>query len=208
MDFLRFLFKKMNTPLSFQDIKQELVSNRRAQIGIAILAVLLTLLAWPSSNQSQRAISGADSLSIVALQSLPDLSSLDHSADIPPIAKLLRDPFLFEGPRPPEQVKKIKPPPPPPPPTAEEIAQKQLEQDRQLEMSSAPNDYRFIGFLRTPKTGESAAFINAEEPINLKIGSIIRGRWKLIEIREDSARFQNLKYPDLYFSTPVSSIGD
>ena len=96
--------------------------------------------------------------------------------------------------------------PPPPEPTAEEIAQKQLEQDRQLEMATAPNEYRFIGFLRTSKAGVTGAFMNGEEPTNLKIGSIIRGRWKLIEIKEDNARFQNLKYPDLFFAASASSI--
>lgn len=41
--------------------------------------------------------------------------------------------------------------PPPPEPTAEEIAQKELEQDRQLEMATAPNEYRFIGFSEPAK---------------------------------------------------------
>ena len=90
--------------------------------------------------------------------------------------------------------------------TPEEIAQKQSEQDRQLEMATAPNEYRFIGFLRTSKAGVTGAFMNGEEPTNLKIGSIIRGRWKLVEIKEDNARFQNLKYPDLFFAASASSI--
>lgn len=206
MNPLRILSEQINLSISLAGMKQEILTNRRTQVGIVILAGLLAILLWPNSGQPQRTPVGTDSVSMAALRSLPDLSALDQSSEIPPLPKLLRDPFLFEGPRPPEIIKKAKPMPPPPEPTAEEIAQKQLEQDRQLEMATAPNEYRFIGFLRTSKAGVTGAFMNGEEPTNLKIGSIIRGRWKLIEIKEDNARFQNLKYPDLFFAASASSI--
>lgn len=206
MNFFRILLEKINLTNSLSSMKQEIFTNRRVQLGMAVLAVLLGLLMWPNSGQSKKILPGAELISMAGLRSLPDLSALDQSSEIPPIPKLLRDPFLFDAPRPPEIIKKTKPLPPPPPPTDEEIAQKQLEQDRQLEMSAAPNEYRYIGFLRSSKAGLSAAFINEEEPINLKIGSIIRGRWKLIEIKEDAVRFQNLKYPDLFFVAPSSTL--
>lgn len=203
---IKKLFNTITLNISLDEMKNEIFTNRRAQFGMALLVFLIAVLFWPDSNKSQRRISGIESNSLVALKSLPDLSALDYSSEIPPLPKLLRDPFLFSAPLPSEVIKKVKALPPPPPPTPEEIKQKEIEEDRQLEMSTAPSEYRFIGFIKTNKTGIAAAFITGEEPASLKKGSIIRGRWKLIEINEDNARFQNLKYSDLFFTASANNM--
>lgn len=106
MNPLRILLERINLSISLAGMKQEILTNRRTQVGIVILSGLLAILLWPNSSQPQRTLVGTDSVSMAALRSLPDLSALDQSSEIPPLPKLLRDPFLFEGPKPPEIIKK------------------------------------------------------------------------------------------------------
>ena len=170
---------------------QEIKSNRRLQVGLGSVPVLLWLL-WPSSPSparrppsTARASQALDDRQARELQKLPNLAKLDRAGELPKEDRMYRDLFLFDG------------PPPPPPPTAEQLAAEALRLSRAQESGSRPQDLRYLGFLGTPSAGRLGAFMRGEEPVTLKPGELANPHWRLLKLTDVSAEFQNVKYADL-----------
>jgi len=182
---------------------QEIKTNRRLQVGLACVPVLIWLL-WPGSPQasgrrpaSTRAASLAlDDRQARELEKLPDLSRLDLAGEMPKDDRMYRDPFQFEGPPPPPP-KPGPPPPPPPPPTPEQLAAEALRRARDAENASRPQDLRYLGYLGTASSGRLGAFMRGEDPVTLKQGDLANPHWRLVKLTDISAEFQNVKYADL-----------
>jgi hypothetical protein len=186
---------------------QELRSNRRTQaalVGFAlILAYALYTIFAPDAPKGRRiadAKTGAslDARQLQGLRRLPDLAALDKAGELPPPGKVQRDLFMFEAPPPPPTVK-VKPPPPPPPPTPEEIAARQMAEEKAREFATRPQDLRYLGFFKGSPSGTVGAFMKGEEPVTLTLGTLTKDRWKLVSILDAKAEFQNTKYPDLRY---------
>jgi hypothetical protein len=192
---------------------QELKTNRKTQAAaVGFLAVLgfagYTVFAPDPPKRSAAKPGGAatgnapavslDTRQTQALKGLPDLARLGKAGELPGDAKMRRDLFLFDGP--PKPYVPPPPPPPPPPPTPEEIAARELQAAKDIENSQKPNDLRYIGFLATKKTGKLGAFIKNSEPLTLRVGEFGNPRWKLVEITDKAAIFQNIKFADLRHS--------
>ena len=181
---------------------QEIKSNRRLQVALGCIPVLLWLL-WPASTgaprkraSTARASQALDDRQTRELQKLPSLAKLDRAGELPKEDRMYRDLFLFEGPPPPPP-----PPPPPqkppPPPTPEQLAAQALAQSKAMENGSRPADLRYLGYLGTIASGKLGAFMRGEEPVTLKPGDLANPHWRLIKLTDVSAEFQNLKYSDL-----------
>lgn len=182
---------------------QELKGNRRLQVGLVCVAVLVWLL-WPASSPVRPARSAAgarpgaqvlDERQRGELQKLPDLSRLDKAGELPADDHMYRDLFLFEGPPPPPPP--APPPPPPPPPTPEQIAAEQLRQARAAENATRPQGMRYLGYLGTASAGRLGAFMRGDDPVTIKQGDLANPHWRLVKLSDLAAEFQNLKYPDL-----------
>lgn len=183
---------------------QELKGNRRTQGMLLLLAGALAYLFWPESPRPKArratplaALAGGRQLQ--GLDKLPDLVKLDRAGQLPSGEKpdrMYRDLFTFDlppGPPPPPP----KPLPPPPPPTPEQIRARELQQARDAEAASRPQQLRYLGWFGNSSSGPLGAFVNGEEPVTLRLGAVLGGRWKLMSVTADHAEFQNLKFPDI-----------
>ena len=188
----------------FQAMRQELRSNPKTQVALAAFAVILiyALYTFLSTDapKGRRVTAGGtasilDSRQLQGLRRLPDLAALGKAGELPPVAKIQRDLFLFAAPPPPPV--KVAPPPPPPPPTPEELARQRLAQDKAAEFATRPQDLRYIGFFKGSPSGTVGAFMKGEEPVTLTPGTLLKEHWKLVAILDTKAEFQNTKYPDL-----------
>lgn len=185
----------------------EFRENKRVRFGLIALLILILVTFWPTSRTSPSSsfIAGDPPLRI-KIQSLPDVAGLDQAAILLPVPKLLRNIFSFSAPVPEPVVVKAKVVIPPPP-TPEEVAQRELELDRQTELNGAPSEFRFLGYIKASKPGMFGGFMNGEEPYTLQVGTILKGKWKLVSINENEAKFQNLKYSDLIYTASISGAG-
>jgi len=183
---------------------QEIKGNRRLQVGLVSLPVLVWLL-WPSAPPERaRKGPGATRAANLALderqsrelQKLPDLSRLDKAGELPKEDRMYRDLFQFEGPPPPPP-KPLPPPPPPPPPTQAELDALALRHAREQETASKPSNLRYLGYLGTATAGKLGAFMRGEEPVTLKQGDLVNPHWRLVKLTDISAEFQNLKFADI-----------
>jgi len=182
---------------------QELKSNRRLQVALASLPVLLWLL-WPAAPKAVARNAGAaraasqalDDRQVRELAKLPDLSKLDKAGELPHEDRMYRDLFLFEGPPPPPPPP-APPPPPPPPPTQAQLDAEALRLARAQENNSRPQDLRYLGYLASPTAGRLGAFMKGEEPVTIKQGALANPHWRLVKLTDIAAEFQNLKYADL-----------
>ena len=178
---------------------QDLKSNRRVQVALAALLVMVWYL-WPTPKPPRPAGPGRRPAAPLGnrqareLQRLPDLSALAQAGELPLDARMARDLFLFEAPPPPP------PPPrpekPPPPPTPEELAARQLAAERAREAAGKPQ-LRFLGYLGTAGSGRLGAFMKGEEPLVLAQGSLLDPRWRLVKVTDAAAEFQNVRFADL-----------
>ena len=194
----------LSTSLDFQTMRQELRSNPKTQLALAAFALVLLYALYtffaPDTSPGRRIPatrtgSNLDPRQLLGLRRLPDLAALGKAGELPPVAKIQRDLFMFEAPAPPPP--KVKPPPPPPPPTPEELERQRLAQDKAAEFAGRPQDLRYLGFFKGSPSGTVGAFMKGEEPVTLTLGTILKERWKLISILDSRAEFQNTKYPDL-----------
>lgn len=187
-----------------QSMRQELRSNPKTQIALAAFALVLLYALYtffaPDTSKGRKTTanrtgSTLDPRQLLGLRRLPDLAALGKAGELPPVAKIQRDLFLFEAPAPPPP--KVKPPPPPPPPTPEELERQRLAQDKAAEFAGRPQDLRYLGFFKGSPSGTVGAFMKGEEPVTLTSGTLLKERWKLVSILDTRAEFQNTKYPDL-----------
>lgn len=189
---------------------QELRSNRRTQIALAALALVLGYLLWPESSKKPRpSIAGRtlatplDERQFEALQKLKDLTKLDQAGELPDDARMYRDLFLFDmpPPPPPPPPKPIPPPPPPPPPTPEQIAAAKLAQARQEATNSRPQTLNYLGYMGRSSTGRIASFLKGEEIMSIRLGDLASPNWKLVAVTEAYAEFQHLQFLDMRYRT-------
>jgi len=196
--------------MDFKAFTQELKTNRKTQVASAVFLLVVGWMGYSlfapdppkkravqpggSAGGNAAAVS-LDTRQTQALKGLPDLARLGKAGELPGDAKMRRDLFLFDGP--PKPFVPPPPPPPPPPPTPEEIAARELQAAKDIENSQKPNDLRYVGFLASKKTGRIASFIKNSEPVTLRVGELANPRWKLVDITDKAAIFQNVKFPDL-----------
>ena len=190
----------------------ELKSNRRTQAALVAFVLILTRMLWPEPPKKRRvdASSGnayLDPRSLGALKRLPDLAALDQAGELPAIPKLLRDPFLFEAPQPPPPPVKTVAPPPPPPKTPEQLEAERVQAEKNAESASRPQDLRYLGFLKGTPAGQVGAFMKGEEAQPLTLGTLMRERWKLVELTDRKAVFQNTRFQDLRFELATRDSG-
>jgi len=181
---------------------QDLKSNRRVQVALAVLVLMIWYL-WPTApptaargTEAHRPSAPLGDRQSRDLQKLPDLAKLDRAGELPREDRMYRDLFLFDGPPPPPPPP-APPPKPPPPPTAEQLAAEALRQSRAQENGSRPQDLRYLGYLGTPAAGKLGAFMRGEEPVTLKQGDLANPHWRLVKLTDIAAEFQNLKFGDL-----------
>ena len=194
----------LSASFDFQAMRQELRSNPKTQIALGASALILLYALYsflaPDTSRGRRTTAARtgsimDPRQLLGLRRLPDLAALGKAGELPPVAKIQRDLFMFEAPPPPPA--KVKPPPPPPPPTPEELERQRLAQDKAAEFAGRPQDLRYLGFFKGTPSGTVAAFMKGEEPVTLTSGALFKERWKLVSILDTRAEFQNTKYPDL-----------
>jgi hypothetical protein len=193
-----------STNFDFQAMRKELRSNPKTQAALAAFALVLLYALYtffaPDTSKGRkvsatRTGSNLDPRQLLGLRRLPDLAALGKAGELPPMAKIQRDLFMFEAPAPPPP--KVKPLPPPPPPTPEELERQRLIQDKAAEYAGRPQDLRYLGFFKGDPSGTVGAFMKGEEPVTLTSGALLKERWKLVSILDTRAEFQNTKYPDL-----------
>jgi type IV secretory pathway VirB10-like protein len=183
----------------------ELKANRQTQAALVVFVVILTWMLWPDAPKTRRTTTGAsgntfvDPKALASLRKLPDLAALDQAGEIPAIPKLLRDPFLFEAPKPPPPPPKPVKVEPPPPKTQAQIDAELLDQQKKDENNSRPQDLRYLGFLKGSPAGQIGAFMKGEEAQPLTLGTQVKDRWKLVELTDRKAVFQNTRFGDLRF---------
>ena len=200
----------MSTAASpMRDFAQELRTNPKTQVTagvfVAVLAGMVWML-WPESHKAPARGSSGPVLSALlpegrdpqldALRKLPDLARLDRAGELPKDPAMARDMFLFDTPQRTPAVYEIFVPPPAPP-SASEIEAKRLADERRAEEATRPSGVRYLGYLATRRRGQLGAFMKGEEPLTLPIGDLSFKGWKLVKLDENSAEFQNLKFPDM-----------
>jgi hypothetical protein len=198
-----------------QAFLKELKTNRRTQVALLGFAAVLAWMIWslafdtPERKPRRTASGGAaiDPKALGNLERLPHLSALNKAGELPPIPKLLRDPFLFEAPKPPPPPVKHVEPPPPPPKTAAQLAEEARQAQMTMENNSRPQDLRYIGFLEGSPAGQIGAFMKGEEATPLTLGTLLRDRWKLISLSDKSAIFQNTRFPELKYELAAREAG-
>lgn len=201
----------MSTPASKSSLDPramlaELKANRRTQVALVVFAGILVWMFWPEAPKTRKGGSSTpanttflDPKALTSLRKLPDLAMLDQAGEIPPIPKLLRDPFLFEAPKqppPPPKPEKVEPPPPK---TQAQIDAELLAQQKSDENNSRPQELRYLGFLKGSPAGQIGAFMKGEEAQPLTLGTLMKERWKLVELTDRKAVFQNTRFQDLRF---------
>ncbi|MBI3132490.1 MAG: hypothetical protein HYZ13_14335 [Acidobacteria bacterium] len=184
----------------------ELKANRQTQVALVVFAGILVWMFWPEAPKARRGGTSTaanttflDPKALVSLRKLPDLAMLDQAGEIPAIPKLLRDPFLFEAPKPPPPPPKPLKVEPPPPKTQTQIDAELLAQQKSDENNSRPQELRYLGFLKGSPAGQIGAFMKGEEAQPLTLGTILKDKWKLAELTDRKAVFQNLRFQDLRF---------
>ena len=184
----------------------ELKANRQTQVALVIFAGILVWMFWPEAPKARKGgttttanTTFLDPKALVSLRNLPDLAMLDQAGEIPAIPKLLRDPFLFEAPKPPPPPQKVVVPPPPPPPTPEQLEAQRIQREKDAESASKPQELRYLGFLKGSPAGQIGAFMKGEEAQPLTLGTILKDKWKLTELTDRKAVFENLRFTDLRF---------
>lgn len=186
---------------------QELKTNRRTQGALVGFAAVFVWMVWSLGSDTPKArprrVSGSDApaidpKAISNLERLPHLAQLNRAGELPPIPKLVRDPFLFDVPKP-EPARATVPdmPPPAPEPTEAEKEEMRKKAIRDQAFASRPQDLRYIGFLEGRPTGQIGAFMKGEEALPIPLGAIRNQQWKLVALTEKMATFQHLAYPDL-----------
>jgi len=192
-----------------RDFAQELRTNRKTQVSAAIFVAALAWMAWmlwpeshhvpargPSASGLTALLPEGSDPQLAALRKLPDLARLDRAGELPKDPAMARDMFLFDTPQRTPAVFEVFVPPPPPP-SASEIEAKRLADERRAEEATRPSGVRYLGYLATKKRGQLGAFMKGEEPLTLPIGDLSFKGWKLVKLDENSAEFQNLKFPDM-----------
>ncbi|HJV90750.1 MAG TPA: hypothetical protein VJ623_10625 [Holophagaceae bacterium] len=184
----------------------ELKANRQTQVALLVFAGILVWMLWPEAPKVRKASGGSaasntylDPKALASLRKLPDLAALDRAGEIPAIPKLLRDPFLFEAPKPPPPPVKVVEPPPPPPPTPEQLEAMRIQREKDAENASKPQELRYLGYLKGSPAGQIGAFMKGEEAQPLTLGTVLKDKWKLAELTDRKAVFQNLRFQDLRF---------
>jgi hypothetical protein len=192
-----------NSPL--KNLLQELKTKRWIQVTLGIVVILCIYVFWPDAPKTRKKASNGSSASsrlepaqLQALQNLGDLAKLHRAGELPKEDRMYRDIFLFDTPPPPAP--KPKPLPPPPPPTPEEIKAAQLRAARQAEQNAQPHQLRYLGYLGNRSSGRIGAFMNGEEPVTLKKGQMANPRWRLKELTDETAVFQNLAFKDMHYT--------
>lgn len=190
----------------------ELKANRRTQVALGAFILVLVWMLWPEAPKRKRSTAAGgstylDPRALTSLRRLPDLAALDQAGELPALPKLMRDPFLFDAPKPPPPPVKAKPLPPPPEKTPEQIAAEQLQAAKNQESASKPQDLRYLGFLKGTPAGQVGAFMKGEEAQPLTLGALLRERWKLVELTDRKAVFQNTRYQDLRFELVTREAG-
>lgn len=199
----------MTSPKSSIDIQAmwaELKANRQTQVALLAFVGILTWMLWPEAPKTRRTSAGGsganaylDPKALASLRKLPDLAALDQAGEIPAIPKLLRDPFLFEAPRPEPPKPKVVERPPDPPKTPEQLEAERLQAEKTTENNTRPQDLRYLGFLKGSPAGQIGAFMKGEEAQPLTLGTQVKDRWKLVELTDRKAVFQNTRFGDLRF---------
>jgi hypothetical protein len=129
------------------------------------------------------------------IKKLPDLSLLSVKVELPIEKKKCRDLFLFEE----QNIMAIKSSI-----SAPVILTKiQLENERLIllrnqEINSWPSSLVYLGYLGTKSSGKIGAFSRNEEPVTIKQGGLFSSRWRLVMLIDTAAKFQNLKFPDIW----------
>ncbi len=184
---------------------EELKTNRRTQMGLAVFGLALAFMAymlWPEAPKRRpgkvfAALNTAgDDRTLLALDKLPDLAKLGQAGELPSEDRMYRDLLLFDGPPPPPPPPP-KPLPPPPPPTEEQLRAIALQQAKDAEFASRPQDLRYLGYMERQSVGRIGAFMKGEIPVPIKQGDVLGSQWKLVTVTSTSAEFHNLKYPEL-----------
>ena len=185
---------------------QELKTNRKTQAAIVGLVAVLAFVFWPDapkrSSRSAAASHGIvvpmDDRQLQALDKLHDLASLGKAGELPDEGRMYRDVFLFDMPPPKPLPPPVQPKPPKPKPlSAIEIAAIELQRARDAELAAKPQSLHYLGYMGRASTGRLGAFTKGEETISLRVGEGANPQWKLTELTDTYAEFQDLKFPDL-----------
>lgn len=193
----------MNSPM--KNLLQELKAKRWIQVALAVVVLLCVYVFWPEAPKGKRrhaaggpTSSRLETAQLQALRSLGDLAKLHKAGEPPKEDRMYRDLFLFDTPPPPAP--KPKPLPPPPPPTPEEIKAAQLRAARNAEQSTQPTQLRYLGYLERRSAGRIGAFMKGEESLTLKKGQLASPKWRLMELTDETAVFQNITYSDMRYT--------
>ena len=188
---------------------QELKSNRKTQLALIVLVLVLGYLLWPETPKKQAGPASSphaipapfDEHRLESLQKLKDLTKLEQAGELPKEGRMYRDLFLFDmpAPPPPPPPKPVKPPPPPPPPTPEELAAMRLAQARQEATNSRPQTLRYLGYMGRPSTGRIGSFSKGEMILSIRLGDLASPNWKLVALTDTYAEFEHLKFPDIRY---------
>lgn len=189
---------------------QELKGNRRTQLALGALVLVLGYLLWPETPRprsrpgaGRAVVTPMDERYLESLQKLKDLTQLDQAGELPDEGRMYRDLFLFDmpPPPPPPPPKPIPPPPPPPPPTQAELEAAKLARDRQEATNSRPQTLHYLGYMGRVSTGRIGSFLKGEEIVSLRVGDLASAGWKLVTITETYAEFQHLRFQDIRYRT-------
>ncbi len=111
-----------NSGFDFQAMGHELRTNRKTQAALVGMVLVLGFMAYtlfgsdaPKGRRPVDTKTGVslDARQLQGLRKLPDLAALDKAGQLPPLAKVQRDLFMFEAPAPPPPPVKVVVPPPP-----------------------------------------------------------------------------------------------
>ena len=192
---------------------QELKSNRKTQIALVALVLVLGYLLWPDAARlksrpataSRSIVTPLDEHYLESLQKLRDLTQLDQAGELPDEGRMYRDLFLFDMPPPPPPPPKPIPPPPPPRPlTQAELEAASLAQARLEATNSRPQTLRYLGYMGRSSTGRIGSFLKGEEILSLRVGDLASPNWKLVTIADTYAEFQHLKFQDIRYRTEAT----
>lgn len=191
-----------------KDWIHELKSNRRTQIALGALALVLVYLLWPETpakkprpaTAGRTIVTPLDERYLESLHKLKDLTKLDQAGELPDEGRVYRDLFLFDMPPPPPPPPP-KPVPPPRPLTPAEIEAAKLAQARQEATNSRPQTLHYLGYMGRPSTGRIGSFLKGEEIVSMRLGDLASPNWKLVSINATYAEFQHLIFEDIRYRT-------
>lgn len=196
---------------------EELKQNRKTQAGLGAFALALAFMIfmlWPDAPKAKprKVISNPGLASqesnrtLQSLEKLPDLARLGKAGELPDEARMYRDVFLFDGPAP-KPPPPLPPPPPPKPPTAAELKAIADRQAKDGAYATRPQVLRYLGYLERKSVGRIGAFVKNEEAVSIKLGETFGDQWKLANLTDTFAEFQNLKYPDMRHRIEATDAG-